>query len=57
VAGTKGEVIYNPKASGGVSRMRADLTLAAEKLNYKPALSLEEGLRLTLQRDPRFKPV
>ena len=57
VAGTKGEVIYNPKASGGVSRMCADLALAAEKLNYKPALSLEEGLRLTLQRDPRFKPI
>jgi hypothetical protein len=29
--------------------------LAAKKLNYKPSISLEEGLRLTLQRDVRFK--
>jgi hypothetical protein len=35
--------------------MCADLNLAAEKLNYKPAIPLEEGLRLTLARDPRFK--
>ena len=47
--------IYNSSTSGGVSRMKADLTLAAQKLNYKPSIKLDEGLRLTLQRDPRFK--
>jgi len=47
--------LYNGTTSGGVSRMRADLTLAAQKLNYKPSIKLDEGLRLTLQRDPRFK--
>lgn len=26
-----------------------------KKLNYRPSISLEEGLRLTLQRDPRLK--
>lgn len=46
--------LYNTQTSGGVSRMKADLTLAAQKLNYKPSIRLEEGLRLTLQRDPRF---
>ena len=49
------EVIYNAKTSGGVSRMRADLTLANQKLNYRPSLTLAEGLRLTLKRDARFK--
>ncbi|MCX6080288.1 MAG: NAD-dependent epimerase/dehydratase family protein [Chloroflexi bacterium] len=55
VTGSKAEVINNPKTSAGVSRMCADLTLAAQKLNYKPSISLEDGLRLTIQRDPRFK--
>lgn len=55
VTGSKAEVINNPKTSAGVSRMCADLTLATQKLNYKPSISLEDGLRLTLQRDPRFK--
>ena len=55
VTGSNAEVIYNPKTSGGVSRLCADLTLAKEKLNYRPSLELAEGLRLTLKRDPRFK--
>ena len=55
VTGGKPEVIYNSKTSGGVSRMAADLTLAQEKLNYRPSIKLDEGLRLTLQRDNRFK--
>jgi UDP-glucose 4-epimerase len=49
------EVIYNPKTSSGVSRLCADLTLASQELNYRPSFSLEDGLRLTLKRDPRFK--
>jgi UDP-glucose 4-epimerase len=55
VTGNQAEVIYNAKTSGGVSRMRADLTLASHKLNYHSSISLFEGLRLTLNRDPRFK--
>jgi UDP-glucose 4-epimerase len=55
VTGGKAEVIYNAKTPGGVSRMRADLTLASQKLNYRSSISLAEGLRLTLKRDPRFK--
>ena len=53
--GSKAEVIYNAQTSGGVSRMKADLTLASQKLNYRPSVELEEGLRLTLKRDTRFK--
>jgi UDP-glucose 4-epimerase len=55
VAGSQTNIISSAKVSGGVSRLCADLTLAAKKLNYKPSISLEEGLRLTLQRDVRFK--
>jgi UDP-glucose 4-epimerase len=55
VTGSKAEIIYNPKTAPGVSRMCADLTLAGQKLNYKPSISLEQGLRLTLQRDPKFR--
>jgi UDP-glucose 4-epimerase len=55
VTGSNAEVIYNPKTSGGVSRLCADLALAKEKLNYRSSIGLAEGLRLTLKRDPRFK--
>jgi UDP-glucose 4-epimerase len=55
VTGGEANVVYNPKTSGGVSRLCADLSLASQKLNFKPAISLEEGLRLTLARDPRYK--
>jgi hypothetical protein len=34
--------------------MCADLRLAADKLSFQPRVSLAEGLRLTLARDPRF---
>jgi UDP-glucose 4-epimerase len=54
-SGSHTNVIYNPKIQGGVSRMCADLNLAAQKLNFKPSISLEEGLRLTLKRDPRLE--
>jgi len=55
VTGGKAEVIYNVQTSGGVSRMRADITLAQEKLSYHPSIKLDDGLRLTINRDPRFK--
>ncbi len=52
---SKSEIIYNPRSDPGVERMCADLTLAKEKLDYVPKISLEKGLQLTLERDPRFK--
>ncbi|HAV78323.1 MAG TPA: epimerase [Anaerolineae bacterium] len=57
VTDSKPEVIYNATTSGGVSRMSADLSLAKEKLGYRPSIKLEDGLRLTIKRDPRFKNV
>lgn len=55
ITGGKPEEVYNPRVSGGVSRMCADLSLAKEKLNYIPLISLEMGIRLTMERDPQFK--
>jgi len=54
VTGREVDSLYNANTSGGVSRMRADLTLAGQKLNYRSSIKLEDGLRLTLQRDSRF---
>lgn len=54
--GGKPEVLYNGQSSGGVSRMAADLQVPREKLNFHPSIKLADGLRLTLQRDPRFQP-
>jgi len=53
--GREVDALYNANTSGGVSRMCADLSLAAQKLNYRPSIRLDDGLRLTLLRDPRFK--
>ena len=55
MTGSKAEVIYNPRTLPGVSRMRADLSMVHEKLGYQPRISLTEGLRLTLERDLRFR--
>lgn len=56
MTGAKTEAIYNHKASGGVSRMRADITRAELLLGYKPQYTLREGLARTLELDPRFQP-
>jgi UDP-glucose 4-epimerase len=55
VTGGRPEVVYNHRSDRGPDRMTADLTLAKEKLNYQPLVSLEEGLRLTLEKDARLR--
>jgi UDP-glucose 4-epimerase len=55
VTGMNVEAIMNPRNDPGVSRMCAAINLAREKLGYHPRFSLEDGLRLTLERDARFK--
>ena len=54
VAGTSAEVIHNPSDDGGVKRMRADISRARSLLDYRPQVTLKEGLKLTLDRDDRF---
>ncbi len=55
LTGGRAEIIYNPRAGSGVTRMCADLTKAEKILNYRPRVSLAEGLQQTLARDPRFR--
>jgi nucleoside-diphosphate-sugar epimerase len=48
------EPIHTVSESAGVKRLCADLALAQHTLGYSPKISLEEGLRLMLERDPQF---
>ena len=54
LTGAKTETIYNPKAKGGVSRMRADISRAKALLGYQPKTALTDGLIKTQNEDPRF---
>ena len=55
ITGGHPEVMYNPRVDTGPDRLRADLTLARDKLNFQPTISLETGLRLTLEQDERLQ--
>jgi len=48
-------ILNNQGQSGGVSRLVADIGRAKQLLGWSPRTSLEEGLALTLERDPRFQ--
>jgi len=54
LTGVKTEAIFNHKATGGVQRMRADITRAKKLLGYRPKYNLKKGLTRTLELDPRF---
>jgi len=54
-SGGDAEVLYSPRTNPGVTRMCADLSLAKKVLGYQPSVALEDGIRLTLGRDVRFK--
>ncbi|MGA9397623.1 MAG: NAD-dependent epimerase/dehydratase family protein [Anaerolineaceae bacterium] len=55
VTGSKPEIMTNTQASPGVSRMCADVSLAAHKLKYKTLVPLEVGLKLTFEQDENLK--
>jgi UDP-glucose 4-epimerase len=48
------DVLHNQAMSSGVSRLVADVERARVLLGWQPRTDLEEGLCLTLERDPRF---
>jgi len=54
VTGQRVNILHNRTQSGGVSRLVADVRLARQLLGWSPRIGLDEGLRLTLERDPRF---
>jgi UDP-glucose 4-epimerase len=49
VTGGHPEVLANPRNEGGLSRICADITLAQEKLGYRPSTPLPEGLARALE--------
>jgi UDP-glucose 4-epimerase len=54
VTGKRVNVLHNLAQTGGVSRLVADVHLAQQLLGWAPSTDLDRGLRLTLERDPRF---
>ncbi len=54
VTGRSAHVLYNPQQSGGVARMVADLSRARIFLDWRPRVSLREGIYRMLTEDPRF---
>ncbi len=55
VTSRRANIIDNVSESGGVARLVADVTLAREKLGFRPKVSLERGLRMLLEKDLRFR--
>jgi UDP-glucose 4-epimerase len=55
VTGREVDVLHSPAESGGVGRLCADLAAARRLLDYEPRVQLRDGLRMTLERDPRFR--
>jgi UDP-glucose 4-epimerase len=55
VTGREVEVLHSPAESGGVARLCADLAVARRLMDYGPRVELRQGLRLMLERDPRFR--
>ncbi len=56
ITGGKPQTVRNPQNLGGPSRLCADLSLARSILGYTPQFSLEEGMRITYETDPRLHP-
>ncbi len=55
VARREAHRLFNAEESSGVPRLVADIRLARELLNWKPQVSLDEGLQRMLREDERFK--
>jgi UDP-glucose 4-epimerase len=52
--GMKPEIVINKMHDSGPSRMCADISLAKNKLDYEPKITLAEGFNRILKEDPRF---
>jgi len=56
VVGRKVDALHNTAEGGGVRRLYADIGKARHLLGFKPRISLDEGLRLTLLHDLKYQP-
>jgi UDP-glucose 4-epimerase len=55
VTDKKARTITNPSAPSGVSALVANISRAERSLGFRPKVTLEQGLRLLLARDPQFQ--
>ena len=55
VTGRTAHCLYNETEGTGVSRLVADVSLAREKLAFRPKVELESGLKRILAQDPQFR--
>jgi UDP-glucuronate decarboxylase len=49
LTGSRSAIIYHPLPSDDPRQRQPDITLAKEKLNWKPTIQLEEGLIKTIK--------
>jgi len=49
IVGFRGEIVFDASKPDGQPRRRVDTTRAAEKINWKPRIPLEEGLKKTIE--------
>lgn len=54
VTGREAEPLHNPGQQAGLRHMRADIARARQLLGFSPRIALLDGLRMTIDRDPRF---
>jgi UDP-glucose 4-epimerase len=54
LSGTQVHVLHNREHAVGISRLVADVERARSLLGWTPRTDLKQGLRCTLERDPRF---
>lgn len=54
VSGHKAQTIVNPSITGGVSTLVADTSRARRLLDFKPQITLEEGLALLIKQSQQF---
>ena len=55
VTGVEASIIFNSEKVGGVPHLAADISRARELLGFQPRIDLETGLKLIMERDPRFR--
>ncbi len=56
IVGREISILYSNAQEGGVSRMRADINLARKLLDFRPRVSIEEGLGIMVDQYRRLFP-
>jgi UDP-glucuronate decarboxylase len=49
MTGSKSKIVYHPLPSDDPTQRKPDITLAGRKLGWKPAVSVDDGLRRTIE--------